>query len=140
MNFETIKCQVSFFYGRLTFSLPLFVQVYQQWKFWFSLSFLSTSTNCESFGFYWRFCPSLPTVKVLVFIGIFVQVYQRQKFWLFWPRFLLLATLAMNTNGEIFVIWSLPMSNLWHPTPLYASSRSPEAISGTLLWKQEFVL
>jgi len=42
MNFETIKCQVSFFYGRLTFVLGLF-------------------------------CPNLPTVKVLAFIGIFVK-------------------------------------------------------------------
>jgi len=46
----------------------------------------------------------------------------------------------MNTKGESYVIWSLPMSNLWHPPPPYASSRSPEAISGIPLCKQEFVL
>jgi len=76
MNFETIQCQVRFFYVRLTFFLP--------------------------------FLSSLLPVKVLVFIGIFVQVYQRCRFWSFWPPFLLLATLAMNTNGESYVIWSLP--------------------------------
>ena len=56
------------------------------------------------------------------------------------PRFLLLATLAMNTNGESYVIWNLRLSNLWHPAPPHVSSLSPEAISDTPLCKQEFVL
>jgi len=37
------------------------------------------------------FWPRIPTVKVFVFHGHF------------WPRFLLLATLAMNTNDESYV-------------------------------------
>jgi len=57
MNFETINCQVILFYGRLTFFLGLFgttsptvkvlvfigifVQVYQRWRFWILLAFLS---------------------------------------------------------------------------------------------------
>jgi len=32
------------------------------------------------------------------------------------------------------------LSNLWHPAPPHASSRSPEAISVTPLYKQEFAL
>jgi len=44
-------------------------------------------------------------VKVLVFLGIFGQGFQWQKFWSFWPRLLLLATLAMNTNGQSYLIW-----------------------------------
>jgi len=112
---------------------------------------------CERQTFFFGlFCPSLPTLKVLVYIGIFVQVYQRWKlwfllaffikvcqrwkFWSFWPQFRSLATLPVNTNGECYVVWSLPLSNLWLPAPPRASSRSPEAISNTLLWKQEFVL
>jgi len=96
-------------------------QCYQRWKFWFLLAFLSKTINGESFGFYWHFCRS----------------HQRWKCWSFWPRLVLLATLIMNTNGESYVIWSLPLSNLWHPAPPHASSRSPESISGNLLWKQE---
>jgi len=80
VNFETIKCQVSFFYGHLTFFL-------------------------DFFG---------PAVEVLVFIGIFVQVYQRWKFWSFRPRLLLLATLAMNTNGESQKhTWELTLCRRW---------------------------
>ena len=117
MNFETIKCQVSFFYGRLTFSLPLFVQVYQQRKFWFSLSFLSTSTNCESFGFYWRFCPSLPTVKVLIilatisFTGHFGYEYQRWNFCDL--EFAYEQPLASHSAIREFAFAG---GNLWHPT------------------------
>ena len=69
MNFETIKCQVSFFCGRLTLFLGLFAQVCQRWKFRLSLVFFTKSTNGESLGFYWYFWPSLPTVKVFIFIG-----------------------------------------------------------------------
>ena len=122
------------------FSLAFLGQRHQRWKFWFLLAFLFKSTSGGGFGFYWHFCPSLPTVEVLGFIGIFNQVYQRWKFWSFWPRFLSLATLAMNGNRESYVIWSLPLSNLWNPVSLHASSRSPEAIFGTLMWKPEFVL
>jgi len=102
MNFVTITCQACFFSGRLAFFLGLFVQVYQRWMFWFILAFLSKSTNWETFWFilaflskstngescvfYWHFCPSLPTVKVLFifatvsFIGHFGYEYQWWKF------------------------------------------------------------
>ena len=60
----------------------------------------------------------------LTFLLAFLsQGYQQWKFWSFWLQLLVLATLAMNTNGQSYVIWSLPLSNLWHP-----------------LCKQEFVL
>ena len=109
MNFETIKCQVSFFDGRLTYFLGLFG-------------------------------PTLPTVKFLFFIGISVQVYRRWKVWWFRQLLLSLVSLAVNTNGKGYVIWSLPLNNLWHPAQPHASSRSPEAISGNPLCKQELVL
>ena len=48
--------------------------------------------------------------------------------------------LAMNRNSEKYVIWNLPLSNLWHPTPPHASLWLLEAMFGTLLCKQEFVL
>jgi len=82
-------------------------QRYQRRKFCFLLGFLSLSTNGESFSFYWHFCPSLPTVKVLFcwnscqslltvkvvfFTGIFVQIYQWWKVWF------LLAFLTKSTN------------------------------------------
>ena len=60
-------------------------QCYQRWKFWFLLAFLSKTTNGESFGFYWHFRRSLPTVKVLVilatvsFTGHFDYEYQWWK-------------------------------------------------------------
>jgi len=96
MNFETIKCQVSFFYGRLTF-------------------FLSKSTKGERFSCHWHFCPSLPKVKVLIVIGLICPSLPMVKVLFSLPRFLLLVTLAMNANGENSVIWSVPLSNLWHP-------------------------
>jgi len=65
------------------FFLAFLGQRYQRGKFWFSLAFLSTSSNGESFYFHWHFCPRLPTVKVLVilatvaFIDHFGYEYQR---------------------------------------------------------------
>jgi len=113
MNVETIKCQVSF-------SMDV-------WHFFWTC-WVNVMTG-ESSGFYWHFCPIQPTVKLLVFIGIFVQVYQWWKFWSFWPRILSLAALAMNTNGESCVIWSLPLRNPWH------SARPREfAVAGGNLW------
>jgi len=46
-----------------------------------------------------------------------------------------MATLAMNTNGEGYEIWSLPLNNLLHSAPLHVSSHSLEAISGIPLCK-----
>jgi len=80
-----------------------------------------------------------PTVKVL-FIGILSKFTNGGSFGHFGHGLLLLATLAMNTNGESYVIWNLPSSNLWHPAPPHASSRSPEIISGIPLCKQELLL
>jgi len=45
----------------------------------------------------------------------------------------------MNINDENYVIWSLLLSNIWHPALPNTSSRSLEAISGTLMCKQEVV-
>ena len=136
----------------------------------FSWPFWANVTNGESFVFYWHFCPSLPmvknfdfigifvpltTVKMFVFIGIFVQEDQRWKFCF------LLAFVSKLTNGESFsfflvkVLVSLAVVTFighfghgyqcWKLcdlefAPQHASSRSPEAISGTPLCKQEFAL
>ena len=78
--------------------------------------------------FLWTFEIFLPLVKVMFFIGIFVGAYQRWKLWAFCPRLLLLAILATKTNGASYVIWSLSLSSLCHPSPPHASTRSPEAI------------
>jgi len=45
----------------------------------------------------------------------------------------------MNTNGESYAIWNLPLSNLWNPAPPHASLRWLKAISGIPLCKQELV-
>jgi len=79
--------------------IGIFVQVYQRLKFWLSLALFFQVCQRWKFWFLLAFCPSLPTVKVLFSL----------------PRFLLLVTLAMNTNSENSVIWSVPLSNLWHP-------------------------
>jgi len=85
--------------------------------FW---AFLAKDTNGDSFVFSWSFlAPRLPTVKAFdlwAFLAkdangesfcIFGQGYQRWKFLFFhghfWPRLLLLATSAMNTNDESYV-------------------------------------
>jgi len=76
-------------------------------------------------------CPSLPTVKVLVFIVIFVHVHQLWKFWF------LLAFLSKSTNGESFDyfghdffywplwLWIPTVKFLWFGVCLWATSGIP---------------
>jgi len=73
------------------FFLVIFGQGYQWWKFW--LVWVIFGQRYQ----WWNFC------LVLVIFG---QGYQQWKFVFhghFWPRLLLLATSAMNTNDESYV-------------------------------------
>ena len=59
--------------------------------FVFSLSFLAKDTNGESFIFSWSVLAKVTNGESFVFPGHF------------WPRLLLLATSAVNTNDESYV-------------------------------------
>ena len=149
----TVKCQVSFFSGRLTFFLAFLSKVDNGEGFVF-LAFLANVINGESFSCSWYIWPRVPTVDVLTFRSLIGQGYRRwkllfflaflakvqRKFWSFWLRLLLLVTLAMNINGESYVIWSLLLSNLRHPALPNASLCSLEAMFGTPLCKQQLTL
>jgi len=117
MNFEIIKCQVSFFYGRLTFFLGFFGPT-----------------------------PMLPTVKVLVFISVFVQDYQRWKFW-FLLAFLsksptvkvlvILATVSFTGHFDYeYQWWKLCDLEFAFEQPLASRSATRElAFTGVNLWE-----
>jgi len=85
---------------KVLFFIGAFAQVYQLWTILFLLGFLSNSTKGKSFRLSWPLLPKSTNGEIFVFIGIFVQVYDQLKFWSFWSRFLLLATLVTNINGE----------------------------------------
>jgi len=106
------------------FFVGIFFQLYQLLKFWCLLGLLTKSTKAEGFVFCWHFCPNLLMVKVLAILATVT----------------FLATLAMNDNSQSYVIWSFPLSNICYPTMPHTSSHSPEAISGTPLCKQVFLI
>jgi len=74
-------------------------------SFCFSWSFLAKDTNSESFGRSWSFLVKVTNGESFCFYGHF------------WPRLLLLATLAMNTSDEGYVcdlrFWSTSGIPLW---------------------------
>ena len=90
-------------------------------RFVFS-AFLGKISNGESFCFSWPYWAKVTTGEILFFMDTF------------WPRLLLLATLAVNTNDESYVCdlsftfeqplashsakceFSFAGGNLWHPT------------------------
>ena len=124
--------------------------------FVFSWLFLAKDTNGESFCFFDHFWPRIPTVEDLVGLGHFWPRIPMVKvlvglshFWLrlptvkvfvfhgyFCPSLLLLATLAVNTNDVSYVC----DLRFVFEQPLGSRSAKLEAISGTPLCKQEFVL
>jgi len=72
----TVKCQVSFFSGRLTFFLAFLSKVDNGEGFVF-LAFLANVINGESFSCSWYIWPRVPTVDVLTFRSLIGQGYRR---------------------------------------------------------------
>jgi len=90
------------------FSLAFLAKDTNGESFVFSWSFLAKDTNGDSFVFSWSFLAKDTNGEIFVWSWSFLAtVTNGESFFVFhghfWPRLLLLATSAMNTNDESYV-------------------------------------